>query len=288
MDNRRKMNSIEVEGLSRTFNGRSVVDGLTFTVQEGEIFGFLGPNGAGKTTTIRLLTGQIYPTKGRASVCGFDIFRQRQQLKKCIGVVFEEQNLYERSNGRENLAFFASLNGVCSKRVDEVLEQVALRDRAKDRVHKYSNGMRQRLVIARALLHKPRVLFLDEPTRGLDPIAARDIRRMITDLVNQGMTVFLTTHYMEEADHLCQRIAFINQGRIVALDTPDRLKAAHGKRGINLTLLDGSHLYIPLDETKNGERMGELAASGQILNAHSAEASLEDVFVQLTGRRLVE
>jgi ABC-2 type transport system ATP-binding protein len=288
MDNRRNMNTIEVEGLSRTFNGRSVVDGLTFTVQEGEIFGFLGPNGAGKTTTIRLLTGQIYPTKGRASVCGFDIFRQRQQLKKCIGVVFEEQNLYERSNGRENLAFFASLYGVCSKRVDEVLEQVALRDRAKDRVHKYSNGMRQRLVIARALLHKPRVLFLDEPTRGLDPIAARDIRRMITDLVNQGMTVFLTTHYMEEADHLCQRIAFINQGRIVALDTPDRLKAAHGKRGINLTLLDGSHLYIPLDETKNGERMGELAASGQILNAHSAEASLEDVFVQLTGRRLVE
>ena len=282
------MNTIEVEGLSRTFNGRPVVDGLTFTVQEGEIFGFLGPNGAGKTTTIRLLTGQIHPTGGQAQVSGFDIDRQRQQLKKCIGVVFEEQNLYERSNGRENLAFLASLYGVCSKRVEEVLEQVGLSDRARDRVHKYSNGMRQRLVIARALLHKPRVLFLDEPTRGLDPIAAREIRMMITDLVQQGMTVFLTTHYMEEADHLCQRIAFINQGRIVALDTPDRLKAAHGKRGINLTLLDGSHLYIPLDDTKNGERMGELAASGQILNALSAEASLEDVFVQLTGRRLVE
>jgi ABC-2 type transport system ATP-binding protein len=282
------MNTIEVEGLSRTFNGRLVVDELTFTVQEGEIFGFLGPNGAGKTTTIRLLTGQIHPTSGRASVSGFDIVHQRQQMKRCIGVVFEEQNLYERFSGRENLAFSASLYGVDSKRVEEVLEQVSLRDRANDRVQKYSNGMRQRLVIARALLHKPRVLFLDEPTRGLDPIVAREIRLMITSLVDQGMTVFLTTHYMEEAEHLCRQVAFFDQGHIVGLDTPDRLKASYGKRGINLTLLDGAHLYIPFDETKNGEHLGELAASGRILTAHSAEASLEDVFVQLTGRRLAE
>ena len=282
------MNTIEVEGLSRTFNGKTVVDKLAFAVQEGEIFGFLGPNGAGKTTTIRLLTGQIHPTNGRASICGFDIVRQRQQLKRCIGVVFEEQNLYERFSGWENLAFSASLYGVDSKRVGEVLEQVGLHARAKDRVLKYSNGMRQRLVIARALLHKPRVLFLDEPTRGLDPIVAREIRLMITGLVDQGMTVFLTTHYMEEADHLCRQVAFIDRGRIVALDTPDRLKASCGKRGINLTLLDGAHFYIPLDETKNGERLGELAASGRILTAHSAEASLEDVFIQLTGRRLAE
>ena len=282
------MNTIEVEGLSRTFNGRPVVDELTFTVQEGEIFGFLGPNGAGKTTTIRMLTGQIHPINGRASVSGFDIVRQRQQLKRCIGVVFEEQNLYERFSGWENLSFSASLYGVDSKRVGEVLEQVGLRARAKDQVLKYSNGMRQRLVIARALLQTPRVLFLDEPTRGLDPIVAREIRLMITALVDQGMTVFLTTHYMEEAEHLCRRVAFIDQGRIVALDTPDRLKASYGKRGINLTLLDGAHLYLPLDEMKNGERLGELAASGRILTAHSAEASLEDVFVQLTGRRLAE
>ena len=230
------MNTIEVEGLSRTFNGKPVVNELTFTVQEGEIFGFLGPNGAGKTTTIRMLTGQIHPTNGRASIAGFDIVHQRQQLKRCIGVVFEEQNLYERFSGWENLAFSASLYGVDSKRVGEVLEQVGLRERAKDRVQKYSNGMRQRVVIARALLHKPRVLFLDEPTRGLDPISAREIRLMITGLVDQGMTVFLTTHYMEEAEHLCRQVAFINQGRIVALDTPDRLKASYGKRGINLTL----------------------------------------------------
>jgi len=282
------MNTIEVEGLSRTFNGRSVVDKLSFTVQEGEIFGFLGPNGAGKTTTIRMLTGQIHPTSGRASVSGFDIVHQRRQLKRCIGVVFEEQNLYERFSGRENLAFAASLYGVESKRVDEVLEQVGLRERASDRVQKYSNGMRQRIVIARALLHKPRVLFLDEPTRGLDPIAAREIRQMITSLVDQGMTVFLTTHYMEEAEHLCRRVAFFNHGRIVALDTPERLKASYGKRGINLTLIDGAQVYIPFDETKNGQHLGELAASGRILMAHSAEASLENVFIQLTGRSLAE
>jgi ABC-2 type transport system ATP-binding protein len=188
----------------------------------------------------------------------------------------------------ENLAFSASLYGVDSKRVGEVLEQVGMCERANDRVQKYSNGMRQRIVIARALLHKPRVLFLDEPTRGLDPIAAREIRLMITSLVDQGMTVFLTTHYMEEAEHLCRRVAFFNQGHIVALDTPDRLKASYGKRGINLTLMDGAHIYIQFDETKNGERLGELAASGRILTAHSAEASLEEVFVQLTGRRLAE
>jgi ABC-2 type transport system ATP-binding protein len=282
------MNTIEVEGISRTFNGKLVVDKLTFTVQEGEIFGFLGPNGAGKTTTIRMLTGQIQPTNGRASVAGFDIVHQRQQLKRCIGVVFEEQNLYERFSGRENLAFAASLYGVASKRVEEVLEQVGLRERASDRVQKYSNGMRQRIVIARALLHKPCVLFLDEPTRGLDPIAAREIRQMITSLVDQGMTVFLTTHYMEEAEHLCQRVAFFNHGRVVALDTPERLKASYGKRGINLTLIDGAHVYIPFDETKNGQHLGELAASGRILMAHSAEASLENVFIQLTGRSLAE
>jgi ABC-2 type transport system ATP-binding protein len=282
------MNTIEVEELSRTFNGRPVVDDLTFTVQEGEIFGFLGPNGAGKTTTIRMLTGQIHPTNGRASVSGFDIVHQRQQLKRCIGVVFEEQNLYERFSGLENLAFSASLYGVDSKRVEEVLEQVGLRERGNDRVQKYSNGMRQRIVIARALLHKPRVLFLDEPTRGLDPIAAREIRQMITSLVDQGMTVFLTTHYMEEAEHLCRRVAFFNHGRIVALDTPERLKASYGKRGINLTLMDGAHVYIPFDETKNGQHLGELAASGRILMAHSAEASLEEVFIQLTGRSLAE
>jgi len=223
------MNAIEVHELTRNYNGLRAVDGITFIVNPGEIFGFLGPNGAGKTTTIRMLTGQLLPTSGSAKVAGYDIVSERQQLKPRIGVVFDSQNLYERMSARENLIFFARLYRVRKSRVDEVLAEVGLTERAGDQVQKYSNGMKQRVLIARALLHNPEVLFLDEPTRGLDPHIARDIRSIVTNLARNGMTVFLTTHYMEEADQLSQRVAFLDQGRIVALDTPARLKAQYGK-----------------------------------------------------------
>jgi ABC-2 type transport system ATP-binding protein len=223
------MSAIEVQNLTRKYNGLCAVDGISFSVEPGEIFGFLGPNGAGKTTTIRMLTGQLLPTSGTAKVAGFDIVNQRQQLKPRIGVVFDNQNIYERMSARENLAFFARLYRVPRSRVDEVLAQVDLTERARDKVQKYSNGMKQRVLIARALLHKPEVLFLDEPTRGLDPHIARDLRKIIIDLANEGMTVFLTTHYMEEADQLSGRVAFLDQGRIVVMDTPANLKSAYGK-----------------------------------------------------------
>jgi ABC-2 type transport system ATP-binding protein len=223
------------------------VDGISFDVEPGEIFGFLGPNGAGKTTTIKMLTGQLRPTSGMAQVMGCDVVDERQTLKPQIGVVFDSQNLYERMSARDNLRFYARLYRVKKARVEEVLTQVGMTDRAHEKMKNYSNGMKQRIVIARALLHEPEVLFLDEPTRGLDPNVARDIRSIVTKLANQGMTVFLTTHYMEEADQLSNRVAIIDQGRIVALDTPERLKAEHGE-----------------DE----------------------KTTLEDVFVQLTGRYL--
>jgi ABC-2 type transport system ATP-binding protein len=241
------MKAIEVQDLTRNYNGLRAVDGISFSVEPGEIFGFLGPNGAGKTTTIRMLTGQLRPTSGKALVMDCDVVTERQQLKPQIGVVFDSQNLYERMSARDNLRFYGRLYRVDSKRVDEVLEQVGLTRRSKDKVKTYSNGMKQRLLIARALLHKPKVLFLDEPTRGLDPNVARDIRAIVVDLARQGMTVFLTTHYMEEADQLSRRVAIIDQGRIVALDTPENLKAQ----------------YSEGDKT-----------------------TLEDVFVQLTGRNL--
>ncbi len=282
------MNAIETEALSRAFDGRRAVDGLTFTVEEGEVFGLLGPNGAGKTTTVRLLTGQLRPTAGQARVAGCDVVRERERLLPQIGVVFEQQNLYERLSGRANLTFSAQLYGVDARRVDEVLEMVGLRERAAERVRTYSNGMKQRLLIARALLHRPRLLFLDEPTKGLDPAVARDIRQMVARLAAQGMTVFLTTHYMEEADQLCQRVAFLDRGRIVALDTPARLKVAHGQRLAQVTLDDGTRLDLSLDDPADGHRLGELAAVGRILTLHSAEATLEDVFIRLTGRRLAE
>jgi ABC-2 type transport system ATP-binding protein len=230
------MNAIEVQNLTRDFNGLRAVDSISFEVQPGEVFGFLGPNGAGKTTTIRMLTGQLRPTAGAAWVMGCDVVTQRDALKPQIGVVFEYQNIYERLSARDNLLFAARLYGAPKARVDAVLKQVGLNERANDRIKKYSNGMKQRLLIARALLHEPKVLFLDEPTRGLDPNVAREIRAFVTDLARQGVTVFLTTHYMEEADRLSNRVAILHRGKIVALDTPARLKAAHG--GEQTTLED--------------------------------------------------
>ena len=241
------MNTIQVRALTRDYDGLRAVDGITFGVEAGEIFGFLGPNGAGKTTTIKVLTGQLRPTSGTAQVAGCDVVTQRQELKPRIGVVFEVQNLYERLSARDNLVFAARLYGVSRGRVDQVLAQVGLTERARDRIKKYSNGMKQRLLIARALLHEPEVLFLDEPTRGLDPNVAREIRAIVAELARQGVTVFLTTHYMEEADQLSDRVAILDQGRIVALDTPERLKAHHGEEG---------------------------------------RTTLEDVFVELTGKHL--
>jgi ABC-2 type transport system ATP-binding protein len=241
------MKAIEVINLTRNYNGLCAVDKISFEVETGEIFGFLGPNGAGKTTTIRMLTGQLRPTSGEARVVGYDVVDERQELKPQIGVVFEYQNVYERLSARGNLNFYARLYGVEKGRVREVLTQVGLMGRERDRIKKYSNGMKQRLLIARALLHEPKVLFLDEPTRGLDPGVAREIRAIVADLSEEGVTVFLTTHYMEEADRLCSRVAIIDQGRIVALDTPEMLKLEHG----------------------NGQ-----------------DVTLEDVFIGLTGRSL--
>jgi ABC-2 type transport system ATP-binding protein len=224
--------AIETRDLTRDFSRRGkmlrAVDQVSFAVAPGEVFGFLGPNGAGKTTTIKMLTGQLRPSAGRAWVAGKDVVAERQALKPKIGVVFDSQNLYLRSSARENLAFYARLYGVSRSRIDAVLDHVGLSKRAREKVKGFSNGMKQRLVIARALLHEPEVLFMDEPTRGLDAHVARGIRALVTDLAKRGTTVFLTTHYMEEADQLCHRVAILDLGQIVALDTPGQLKAAHG------------------------------------------------------------
>ena len=277
------MPAIEVENLSRTFNSLRAVDNISFSVDAGEIFGFLGHNGAGKTTTIRMLSGQLQPSSGRGRVAGCDIVTEQQSLRPLIGVVSEHQNLYERMSGRENLEFAARLYGQDIQRIDAALKQVDLLDRAKDKVQNYSNGMKQRLLIARSILHGPQIIFLDEPTRGLDPIVGREIRRLIVDMSKQGVTIFLTTHYMEEADQLCDRVAFLSEGRIVALDTPGNLKTAHGQQHVNVTLDNGECRSVALDD-----ELQQLLCSGQVRTLHSAEATLEEVFIQLAGRRLSE
>ena len=282
------MNAIEVEQLSRSFNGLRAVDSISFSVEAGEIFGFLGHNGAGKTTTIRMLSGQLLPTSGHARVAGCDVVTEQRRLKPLIGVVSEHQNLYERMSGRENLEFAVRLYKQDLRRIDETLKQVGLVDRAKDNVRNYSNGMKQRLVIARALLHRPQLIFLDEPTRGLDPVVGREIRSLILDLSQQGVTIFLTTHYMEEADQLCGRVAFLSEGRIVALDTPNNLKVAHGEKSLNVTLHNGESLTIALDDPDAGKRLEKLISEGQVRTLHSAEATLEQVFLRIAGRELSE
>ncbi len=277
---------IKVSNLTRVFNSLIAVDHVSFHVNHGEVFGFLGHNGAGKTTTIRMLTGQLRPTSGHALIDGHDLVNERVAIKPMIGVVFKNQNLYERMSGRENLLFFAELHGVGDKRVDELLEMVGLSDRAKDKIKIYSNGMKQRLLLARALLNRPKVLFLDEPTRGLDPTSARGIRRTIRELGEQGTTVFLTTHYMEEADQLCQRVAFISEGKIIALDTPQTLKLQYGVRKVKVLLDDQSKYLLALENPVDATRMAEWMEAGRVLTAHSQEATLEDVFVHLAGREL--
>ncbi|HEU5379543.1 MAG TPA: ABC transporter ATP-binding protein [Ktedonobacteraceae bacterium] len=283
---------IEAHELRRTFKAQEAVAGIHFCVQRGEIFGLLGPNGAGKTTTIRMLTGQIVPTSGHATVAGYDVVRARQQLKECIGVVPEEQNLYERLSAYNNLKFSCWLYNLPTSRAYEVLDLVRLRERAKDPVRAFSNGMRQRLMIARALLHRPPVLFLDEPSRGLDPISAREVRGVIDQLRQAGTTILLTTHLLEEADQLCQHIAFINAGRIVANDTPRHLKLAHGQRTLLVTLAnqdasDNSfeEITLSMDDPHDQARLTQLMAQGLVQAVHSQEATLEEVFVKIAGVR---
>jgi ABC-2 type transport system ATP-binding protein len=280
------MRAITATDLSRSFKGRLAVQNLSFSVEEGEVFGLLGPNGAGKTTTIRMLTGQLIPTAGEAQVAGCDVVQDRRTLKARIGVVFEYQNLYERMSGRENLEFAARLFQCEGGRTGEMLERVGLSDRARDPIRSYSNGMKQRLLIARALLHRPKALFLDEPTKGLDPTAARRIRNVIRELAGRGVTILLTTHYMEEADRLCKRLAFLDEGRIAALDTPRNLKAARGRPEVRAELKNGESCTIRLDDPADGRRLGEWASRGEILTVHSAEATLEEVFLRLTGKGL--
>ena len=236
------MNSkaIEASSLTKIFNTKTglwktktksttAVEGISFGIGIGELFGLLGPNGAGKTTTVKMLTTLLLPTSGTARILGLDVVQQTSEVRKHIGFAFSgSRGLYNRLTAIQNLKYFAELYAVdpevAQNRIPELLELVGLNTRGDDRVETFSSGMIQRLHLARALLHDPEVLFLDEPTVGIDPVGSRELRQTIKSLVSLGKTVLLTTHYMAEAEELCNRIAIINKGRIVALDSPDALK----------------------------------------------------------------
>jgi ABC-2 type transport system ATP-binding protein len=278
--------TVEVSDLVKQYGAIRAVDGISFSIGEGEIFGLLGHNGAGKTTTIRVLTGRTKPTTGTARVLGLDVTTHLQQIKPQINLVFEEQNLYDRLTGRDNLVVFADLYGAPRSRVDELLDRVGLTESSKRRVKTYSTGMKQRLLIARALINNPKVIFLDEPTRGLDPSSARELRLLVRQLAAGGTTVLLCTHYMEEADELCDRVAFLSSGKIVALDTPRELKLKYGERSARVLLRDRQEVRIRLDAPDDAQRLASWIDADQILTIHSEEGTLEDVFVALAGHPL--
>jgi len=307
-------NAIETSELTRRFNGLVAVDRLSISVERGEVFGLLGPNGAGKTTTISMLCTILKPTSGSARVNGFDIVKQDMQVRKSIGIVFQDPSIDDRLTGRENLYMHANLYGVPpgeqKSRIDRVLKLVELEDRADDILRTYSGGMRRRLEIARGLIHYPRVLFLDEPTIGLDPQTRGHIWSYIEDLRKaHDITMVLTTHYMEEADRLSDRIAIMDYGKIVVSDTPSGLKetlegdviTVKTKEADRLSsllagtagILKASVVDDRLEVTVRGgkallPRIVEAAAkSGVFVESVSLrEPNLEDVFLHYTGRAI--
>jgi ABC-2 type transport system ATP-binding protein len=266
------------------------VNDVSFEVKDGEIFGFLGPNGAGKSTIVKMLTGQLKPKKGAASVLGLDVARHPKQVQAQVGICFEITNLYEDLSAAANLNLFARLFNIQDFNAEALLERVGLGGRGRDRVSSYSKGMKQRLMVARALLNRPKVLFLDEPTDGLDPVSSEAIRRIILEERERGATVFLTTHDMLEADKLSDRVAFINQGQIAAIDTPHALKQKYGKRSLKAQIAGPEGRLelreIPLDDGNSAAAVTELFTQEQVITLHSEEATLEDIFIQITGRGL--
>jgi len=311
------MSAIRVEKLKKEFNGLIAVNEISFEVKEGELFGLLGPNGAGKTTTLNMLATLIRPTSGKAFVAGFDVLKERDKVRKSIGMVFQEPALDNYLTGRENLEFHGMMYGLsrreAKKRVKEALKIVELEEFADKLVQTYSGGMKRRLEIARALVHQPKILFLDEPTLGLDAQTRRKIWEYIKKLNKErGVTIILTTHYMEEADFLTDRVAIIDYGKIVALDTPHNLK----------NILGGDIISIEVDNPKNARKVFEKLtwvkklnqengifylqvekgeekipllikidqeeAGFQIKSINLRKPTLEDVFLHFTGRTIRE
>jgi ABC-2 type transport system ATP-binding protein len=291
--------AIQVEGLTKVFAAKDrpslrAVDGIDFTVHEGEVFGFLGPNGAGKTSTIRMLTGLSRPTAGKARVLGMDLGTDLPRIKKHIGVVPEASNLYDELTAFDNLVFAMQLYGVPraqrKARAEELLSRFRLGEKREVPFARLSRGMKRALTIAAALAHRPPLVFLDEPTTGLDVMSARNLRQMIASLRNEGVTVFLTTHYLEEAERLCDRVAIIVKGRIVALDTVAGLRSsAQRKTIVEMTLADSDGRQekkrVECDDGVESAIQNLLNESNgkRVLAIDTLRPTLEDVFVQLTG-----
>ncbi|MCD1293882.1 ATP-binding protein [Methanocella sp. CWC-04] len=282
---------IEVKDLTFTYPGgkKEAIRNISFSVKPGEIFGFLGPSGAGKSTTQKILTGQLTGYKGKISVMGKDMASLKSDFYENIGVSFEIPNHYLKLTAMENLNYFRALYGGETEDPMELMKLVGLETDANNRVSNFSKGMKVRLGFVRAMLNKPELLFLDEPTTGLDPVNGRIIKDIILKKKAEGKTIFLTTHNMTLADELCDRIGFIVDGEIKLIDSPRKLKLQHGKRVVRVEYNENSHVEtreFQLNDLANNNDFIQILRSKEVQTIHTEEATLEDIFIKVTGRSL--
>lgn len=286
MEDEQMENIIEVKNMAKLFSNQTALKDLSFYVKKGETFGFLGPSGSGKTTTIKILTGQLAQTDGEAHVLGVTVTKLKEPAyRKKIGVLTDNSGLYGRLSVYDNLKLFCDLYDVPYSRIEEVLQMVNLQEAKKKIVSKLSKGMLQRVTLARAFLHRPELLFLDEPTSALDPVNTKHIYRGLESLKAQGTTIFLTTHDMYEAETLCDRVAFLNNGAIQLLGAPSDLRQTFADRTLTIVLTDGQEEVI--EKGPNGaETLYKLMSANKVESIFSNEPTLGDIFVEVTGRNL--
>lgn len=272
---------IKADNLGKSFGAFQAISSLTFEVNKGEILGFLGPSGSGKTTTINILTGQLTPDQGQSSILGKSSTNLNEEDLTNIGLITENSGYYEKLSLYDNLLFFAKLYDVPQGDLDNLMKRVGLYDRRKTLAEKLSTGMKQRMLLVRAIINKPQVLFLDEPTSGLDPSTSQSIHELIKELQAEGTTIFLTTHDMHEATILCDKIVLLNKGQIVEAGTPsDMIQKYNTDKRVKITYQSGKEDYLSFSE------LGQISQVDDILTIHSCEPTLEDVFIQLTGGKL--
>lgn len=275
--------AILIQNITKRFGNKTVLDHVDLEIQEGEIFGLLGPSGAGKTTLINILTGQLKRTEGEAYVFGKDTSNLPDDIYLSIGMVLEKIGIFERLSCYQNLAVFANIHKIQKSRIDEVLKMVHLDEDSKTEAFKLSKGMRQRLAIARAILHKPKLLFLDEPTSGLDPANALEIHKLIFSLREQGVTVFLTTHKMDEAMKLCDHVAMLYHGKMIEYGIPSEICLKYNEvNTIEITLNDGSVIHVA-NNAESADMIASYFRNEQVRTIHSSEPDLETVFLAVTN-----
>lgn len=274
---------LSMDAVSLSFKDKRVLDNLTFSIPRGQTFGFLGPSGAGKTTTIKLLTRQLAKDAGRISLLGRPIERASAADYERIGILSDTSALYDRMSIADNLRFYARLRGVSHGRVPYLLERMGLAESAKTLIKNCSKGMRQRAALAASLVHQPELLFLDEPTSGLDPAARAEVHKMLGELRDRGTTVFLTTHDMAEAEAVCDRVAILNDGAIVACDDPEELKLRYARNRVVIRTRTRGTFEVAKDAA-GADLIDDLMRAGELVSIHSDEPNLEEVFLEVTGR----